>query len=208
MRLSRLGPIVAITALVAANAACGGQSSSVLSSASTIRPLPTYPGSTILPPPTYPGGQPIPCAINTGLRAPFPDPSISANERQVTASDQEGFIAAFAAFQRIPTDIVNVVPSTARAAEMPSVRMEWGIATFALRPDTTVPVNSNAFTSQYNKMVFVREPGCPWAFLKPLAMPFPCPELRDIPLGVQRAWRLESPSPEACAKAYRPPSPR
>lgn len=141
---------------------------------------------------------------------PFPPPTVSAVNFPVSASDLAGFTAAFVALNRLlPSDAQMIEPVAARVAYMPSNHMHWGVATFVTRPGAD-HVLAELIATPRNLLVFVQpEQGCPWTFHDgPTSVPFPCPDAQDIPVGVQDAWHLTSPSPQACAHRIRPPAPR
>lgn len=206
--MKRTPKLGVLAALVASVAACGRtSSSSVVSSGSSVASS----GSTVFspPPPTYIGGAAMTCGVDTSLRVPFPDAAAEAEDRRVTPTDIEGFITAFAAFNGTSRADVVVVPGTARVAYMPSIKTMWGLATFSSRPGASAAnAGSNAFKPPYNMLAFHKAPECPWAYSGPLFVPFPCPGRQDIPVGVQRAWAIKSPTAEACAGGYTPPAPR
>jgi len=163
----------------------------------------------LAPPPTYIGGAPVTCGVDTSLTVPFPESTASAQDRPATSSDLDGFIAAFASFNGIPKADVSIVPGTPRVADMPAIKTQWGLATFTQSPTASpIGAGSNAFKPPYNMLAFVRQPGCPWGHFGPLFVPFPCPNAKSIPVGVQRAWHIKSQSAEACSAGYAPPAPR
>ena len=93
-----------------------------------------------------------------------------------------------------------MVKGSARAAYMPSTRQNWGMARFALPPGAPDRETNRRYNPPLNIMVFVQPEGCPWTSLE-VAHPFPCPNAQDLPAGVREAWRLKSPSEEACKDA-------
>ncbi len=153
--------------------------------------------------PSSPGS--VPCS-SFRFEGPFPPPTASAANRPVTASDLTAFIEAFAKLNVIstPSDFL-VKPGSARVAYMPSTHTYWGLATFDLRPGVNDPYAADAARPLSNMLVFARPQGCPWVSHGPIATPFPCPADQDLPMGVQHAWNLKSPSLADCANSFRPP---
>jgi len=199
--------------------------STLAGSAATLWPatssLPTS-EPPVLPIRLHPGEPPPRCSIGRSLLEPenaapgtspselapfiFPPPDAAGEDRPLTDSDIAGFITAFRAFTGIPARVtLVVVPGSARGAYIPSNGQHWGLASFSLPPGVSVDRNltGNNLDPPYNMLAFVQPRGCPWDFRGPLAVPFPCPNARDIPVGVQKAWGLPSPPKDACANFLR-----
>lgn len=164
------------------------------------------------------GEVPRPCGISTGLLAPndpspgapasdiaafsFPPPEAAAEERPVTEEDIRGFMTVFRAVRNLAAETnFVVIDGSARAARIPSNGQNWGMASFALAPGETRM--APGFDPPDNRLVFVQPPGCPWTAIgQVLASAFPCSNFQDLPVGVQKAWGLSSPSDEECADAF------
>ncbi len=198
-RVTNRVKVIAVMGLAVVMFGCGGSTTPVVSAGSSV---------------PSPSGSIFPCNTMTALNgSSFPPPTASAENRPPTNSDMAGFINAFAAYNRVSPSIVSVTPGSARVAYMPSTRMHWGLATFAPRPGSGIsPGEENrsigdAFVPPHNRLILVQPHSCPWAYLGTPSVPFPCPGREDLPLGVQHAWKLASPSPLDCAHAYTLPAP-
>jgi len=164
------------------------------------------------------GGTPFECSSNTSLVDPahipkgtspaavaaftFPPADAPAEEQPVTKDDIQGLITAFKVRRALRDIPVIVVEGSGRVAYMPSTGQRWAMATFALAPGSDLPRSrvGLSFDSPYDRLVFVQPPFCPWAATREvLSDPFPCPNLKELPAGVQSAWGLNSPSEESCA---------
>lgn len=165
--------LVFVVMATLASACSGGAPASIGEATTTSTSMPIdLPTSTTLPAPT---------TTEASL------PTVAENIPATAALNSE-LVAAFAAYQQIPTsDVGSTVAGSEYEAYLPTGTLYWAVARFM--PSQSAGADVVVFQDGGNIGVFTRAPSGSWVMKRTGGEPFPCPGV--LPSTAMTLWGMQ-----------------